>query len=655
MPIKPQRKIIHENVHELTIPVNVLLNSIPCSAMVLKTKTCEIVAANKYALKAGAVVGKACFQSWQGLSNRCPDCRILNLSQIKKILCQKGAERNGRIYDLYWVPISDGLFLHYAFELTEHIAKGNKLKKIEEQYKYLFCNSLNGIAYCRMIYDGDRPKDFIYISVNEAFENLTGLKNVEGKRVTDVVLGIDKLDMELIEIYGRVAGRGVPETLERYVNSMKMWFSISVYSPERDHFIATFDVISNRKMEEEARKNAEEKLKAIFQILPVGIAVVDQDRKVLESNQAMHNILGMSKDNLAKGVHLRRKYLHSDGRPLPIDDYPLLRALKNDEEVNNFEMGIVKEDGAITWVSTSAVSLKGLGAVIVSSDISKIRNMIKELEIYRDRQELAQQIASAGTWDWDLSTGEQVWSKELFELFGLDHTKDKASLESWKKVLHSEYVHLAGMNFESAFRENAVQEGEFQIINSKKGEMRWMHAIGRMFFDENNRPLRLLGVCVDITERKKSLDEIKEYSVKLEEQRISLEQKNMALKEMLEQIQIEKVRIGEYVERNINDTIMPQLDKLKLRKTSRAHLDLLGNMLKNLTSSFGKRITGPEYKLSPREIEVCSMVKEGLTNKEICRLLSISCQTVEKHRKNIRRKLKISNKGINFQTYLNSL
>lgn len=127
------------------------------------------------------------------------------------------------------------------------------LAESEEHYRFLFENMLNGFAFCRMIHDQGRPHDFIYLEVNSAFESLTGLKGVKGRKVSEVIPGIQASDPGLLEIYGRVASTGVPERFETFVEAMKMWFSISVYSSRKDHFVTVFDVISERKRAEAER------------------------------------------------------------------------------------------------------------------------------------------------------------------------------------------------------------------------------------------------------------------------------------------------------------------------------------------------------------------------------------------------------------------
>lgn len=135
------------------------------------------------------------------------------------------------------------------------------LKDSEAMYRSLFGNMLNGYAHCRMLFDDTTPVDFIYLNVNDAFEKQTGLKNVIGRRVSEVIPGIRESDPGLLKIYGRVALTGIPEQFEIYVESLDQWYWISVYSPAREHFVAVFDVISERKRSEEAREATVELLR----------------------------------------------------------------------------------------------------------------------------------------------------------------------------------------------------------------------------------------------------------------------------------------------------------------------------------------------------------------------------------------------------------
>jgi len=159
----------------------------------------------------------------------------------------------------------------------------------------------------------------------------------------------------------------------------------------------------------------------------------------------------------------------------------------------------------------------------------------------------------------------------------------------------------------------------------------------------------------EIVERQKAESDLKESESSLRQQKKTLVQKNMALKEILDQIEQEKQMIKDDVMANIDNIIMPSLEKLKCKRGVRKYVNLIESYMEDLASSFGTKITKKSAKLTSREIEICSTIKTGLANKEISSLLNISLETVEKHRRHIRKKLGITNKDINLTTYLKCL
>jgi PAS domain S-box-containing protein len=136
----------------------------------------------------------------------------------------------------------------------------DKIQKSENLYRSLFENMLYGYAYCKMIFENDRPQDFTYITVNSAFEKLTGLKNVAGKKVSEVIPGIQESNPELFQIYGRVALAGKTESFETYLESLGIWFSVTAYCPEKEHFVAVFEDVTERKRIENEKKKLENEL-----------------------------------------------------------------------------------------------------------------------------------------------------------------------------------------------------------------------------------------------------------------------------------------------------------------------------------------------------------------------------------------------------------
>jgi diguanylate cyclase (GGDEF)-like protein len=137
-------------------------------------------------------------------------------------------------------------------EITGGSRAQDAIAESEARYRSLFENMLDGFAYCEMLFDDrGRPADFVYLAVNGAFGTLTGLRNVVGKRFTEVIPGGKDSQPELLERYGRVARTGTPERFEIEIKALGMWFSISAYGAEKGCFVATFDNVTERKLAEE--------------------------------------------------------------------------------------------------------------------------------------------------------------------------------------------------------------------------------------------------------------------------------------------------------------------------------------------------------------------------------------------------------------------
>ena len=139
-----------------------------------------------------------------------------------------------------------GLF-GIARDITERKRSELALRENEAQFRSLFQNMLGGFAYHQIIYDGARPVDYRYLAVNANFEKLTGLKDVVGKTISELLPDLKQSDPDLLDIYFRVAESGTPERFERYVKTMDMWFSISVFSTDQSHFAILFDNITEQK------------------------------------------------------------------------------------------------------------------------------------------------------------------------------------------------------------------------------------------------------------------------------------------------------------------------------------------------------------------------------------------------------------------------
>ncbi|MBI4937826.1 MAG: PAS domain S-box protein [Nitrosomonadales bacterium] len=190
---------------------------------------------------------------------------------------------------------SDGNFtgyIGYLMDVTERKQAEQALRESEKLYRYLFENMMNGFAYCQMIFEQGQPQDFIYLSVNTAFETLTGLKNVVGKKISEVIPGIRQSDPELLEIYGRISLSGGPERFELYVKALQQWFWVSAYSPERGFFVAVFDVITERKKAEQALIESRQRTQHYLDVAGVMLVSLDTQGRVQMINRKGCEMLG---------------------------------------------------------------------------------------------------------------------------------------------------------------------------------------------------------------------------------------------------------------------------------------------------------------------------------------------------------------------------
>lgn len=161
-------------------------------------------------------------------------------------------------------------------------------------YKKLFERLEEGCAHCRMLFDGGQPVDWIYLEVNPAFSTLTGLKEVEGRKVSELLPGIRASSPDLFDFYARAARGGAPETLESFVPSMGIWCSVHAFNAGPDAFIATFRNLTRLRAAEDAVPASEDSFRSLFEFSPVPITLTRPSNGVIVlANRAWAEFTGI--------------------------------------------------------------------------------------------------------------------------------------------------------------------------------------------------------------------------------------------------------------------------------------------------------------------------------------------------------------------------
>ena len=141
-----------------------------------------------------------------------------------------------------------------AHDVTERVNGVQNLIGSEKLYRNLFENILHGFAYCKVIYENGSMVDFTYAAVNSRFESLMKVKNITGKKASVVMPGLLLSDPQYVALLNRITFTGTPEKMEVYLEPLKKWISISIYSPDKDSFVGLVDNITERKEAEQKIK-----------------------------------------------------------------------------------------------------------------------------------------------------------------------------------------------------------------------------------------------------------------------------------------------------------------------------------------------------------------------------------------------------------------
>ena len=253
--------------------------------------------------------------------------------------------------------------------------------------------------------------------------------------------------------------------------------------------------ITEHKHAEEILKTESDKLRAIMEgidLANIGIDIVSIDHTILFQNQVLLNNFESS-----PGSTCYERYMN---REKPCDLCPMEKAVKN----NQLERAELTTPDGKTYEILSAPLPDSKGkvdkAIEVVVDITGRKQTQEEFINNQARLELALEAARAGTWNWNVKTGEISLDERSQKLFGFEPGIFDRSFDAWKKIVHPDDLEkaqkLAGEGLETG-----IIDLEYRI-KTKEG-LKTISVYGQVIKDEENNPALGIGIHLDITEKKK--------------------------------------------------------------------------------------------------------------------------------------------------------
>ena len=369
-------------------------------------------------------------------------------------------------------------------DVTERKRAEHALQRSETQYRTLFGQMLEGFAYCRMVYDaGGRPVDWIYLDTNPAFGRLTGLHDINGKRATDAIPGIREMHPELFETYARVARTGEPETIEIHFEPLDIWLNLSLFSPEKDHFVAVFENISERKKTEEALKSSGKLYRLLADNAGDVIWVVDiPTRRFTYVSPSVERLWGYPPDEFLM-LRFETVITPESYRTIADNFTERLAAYHSGDDsvrVQVIQADHLHKDGSI--IPTEAVTTILSGPDRLVTRILGVSRDLRERMRYEDalidsekRLRRAELLGKLGHWEVYIDTGMVVGSEGAREIYGL--RQPEITFEDIKVVPLPEYRSLLDQAFTDLVNGARPYDLQFKIRNSEDGSVRTIHSV----------------------------------------------------------------------------------------------------------------------------------------------------------------------------------
>lgn len=290
------------------------------------------------------------------------------------------------------------------------------------------------------------------------------------------------------------------------------------------------DITEQKKIEDDLIES-ETRYRSLYENSFDGVLLTKPDGSILTANIAAQNMFNMSEEEII-----------AQGREgLIVTDEKLTMAIKKrkDEGCVNTELTARRKDGSTFPIELTSSLFTDADGVTKTSmfirDISERKKAEEELKESYERFNLAQKVSNIGIFEWNIQTGVNIWTPELEAMYGLNEGEFPGTQDAWEEFLHPEDMEDAINAVDIALKSQQPLESEFRII-WPDGSVHWLLGRWQVIQGTDGKPLKLIGVNVDITELKKYESEQQNLLEKEKELTSKLHSSNKKLEKVNEEL-----------------------------------------------------------------------------------------------------------------------
>jgi PAS domain S-box-containing protein len=257
-------------------------------------------------------------------------------------------------------------------------------------------------------------------------------------------------------------------------------------------------------------------LQAIFEQAAVGIAEISLDGKWLRVNERYCQMLGYSESELRSRT--LKDITHPEDWIEVLDTRGQL--LEGAISPQSIEQRYIRQDGTVFWGKLNRSLVRNdenlpQYFIAVVEDITEKKRAERALKESQCRLDLALEAAGLGLWDRDLRTGVTVISGEYAKLHGLAPNHAPLRHPEWLKLVHPDDRDRVDAQYRESLERTHAWDTEFRLV-WPDGSVHWILAKGQVFVDDRGRPVRLAGICLEITERKRAEEQRSQFAAIVE-------------------------------------------------------------------------------------------------------------------------------------------